>query len=521
MRSKTFFVLLGTSAVLADQIYVIDDAPSISPTDDLCGLNASKTTCNSFVDWDNLDPALQPMLLPNNKVFYAYVRPDVSSFYKTKIPDEAQRRELREVKPRFNGMAGRFVNMSPDPMLLMWLPGPAQDPLFITYVDSFEKSGTATYPGHRFCMAPIQDEKKCVKMFDVKEGVLRYTYDPFVDDPENYNLSDLTLDQLEKYQRLEIAEDFSRRYKTFTGRDFLSNYPRSRVTHYMYPADYLGQTHTVESDETHFTELPPKELLNAVSNSGSKRKLKPDQPRILNQYRSDAKLNMTLTVLSCAPRVYEIQNFMSDVEVDHILELAGTMSLHESRVGDSEVNLALGDGIEEKLSRSSTRTSKNAWVSRETSPIIDVVYRRAADLLHIDEALLRYRSPDEYPNLGSSLSIAEQLQLVHYEPGQEYTAHHDFGYPLITDRYQPSRFATLLLYLNEVTEGGETSFPRWVNAETSNELKVKPAKGKAVLFYGFLPDGNLDDLSQHAALPVIKGEKWLTNLWVWDPFSGA
>ena len=96
---------------------------------------------------------------------------------------------------------------------------------------------------------------------------------------------------------------------------------------------------------------------------------------------------MTLTVLSCAPRVYEIQNFMSDVEVDHILELAGTMSLHESRVGDSEVNLALGDGIEEKLSRSSTRTSKNAWVSRETSPIIDVVYRRAADLLHIDEAL--------------------------------------------------------------------------------------------------------------------------------------
>jgi len=517
MRSKTFFVLLGTSAVLADQIYVIDDAPSISPTDDLCGLNASKTTCNSFVDWDNLDPALQPMLLPNNKVFYAYVRPDVSSFYKTKIPDEAQRRELREVKPRFNGMAGRFVNMSPDPMLLMWLPGPAQDPLFITYVDSFEKSGTATYPGHRFCMAPIQDEKKCVKMFDVKEGVLRYTYDPFVDDPENYDLSDLTLEEVEKYQRLEIAEDFSRRYKTFTGRDFLSNYPRSRVTHYMYPADYLGQTHTVESDQTHFAELPPAELLKTVSYNELNQKLKTDQPRILQKYRSDDKMNMTLTVLSCAPRVFEIQNFLSDVEVDHFMHLAGGMTLQESSVSGSTNDIHL----DQNRLKSSTRTSKNTWVGRETSPIIDVVYRRAADLLHIDEALMRDRSPDEYPSLGSSASIAEPLQLVHYDPGQEYNAHHDFVYPHTMNKFQPARFATILLYLNEVTDGGETSFPRWVNAETSNELKVKPAKGKAVLFYGFLPDGNLDDLSQHAALPVIKGEKWLTNLWVWDPFSGA
>jgi len=32
-----------------------------------------------------------------------------------------------------------------------------------------------------------------------------------------------------------------------------------------------------------------------------------------------------------------------------------------------------------------------------------------------------------------------------------------------------------------------------------------------------LPDGNLDDFSQHAAEPVVSGEKWLINLWVWDP----
>jgi hypothetical protein len=44
---------------------------------------------------------------------------------------------------------------------------------------------------------------------------------------------------------------------------------------------------------------------------------------------------------------------------------------------------------------------------------------------------------------------------------------------------------------------------------------VKPEVGKAVLFYNQLPDGNYDERSQHAALPVIIGTKWLTNLWVW------
>jgi prolyl 4-hydroxylase len=82
---------------------------------------------------------------------------------------------------------------------------------------------------------------------------------------------------------------------------------------------------------------------------------------------------------------------------------------------------------------------------------------------------------------------------------------------------QPSRFATVLFYLNDDMVGGETSFPRWLNSETSEPLLVKPQRGKAVLFYNMLPDGNYDERSQHAALPVKKGEKYLTNLWVWDP----
>jgi 2OG-Fe(II) oxygenase superfamily len=103
------------------------------------------------------------------------------------------------------------------------------------------------------------------------------------------------------------------------------------------------------------------------------------------------------------------------------------------------------------------------------------VYRRAADLLRIDEAYLRGRDKGEIPERDDYLStLAEDLQLVNYKHRQEYTSHHDFGYSRIDRGAQGARYATLLLYLNEGMTGGETSFPRWVNAETFRELKVVP-----------------------------------------------
>ena len=68
---------------------------------------------------------------------------------------------------------------------------------------------------------------------------------------------------------------------------------------------------------------------------------------------------------------------------------------------------------------STTRTSKNSWVERERTPIIDAVYRRSADLLRIDEALFRQRLSDEHPDRDFRGTLAESLQLVHYDPGQE------------------------------------------------------------------------------------------------------
>lgn len=188
-------------------------------------------------------------------------------------------------------------------------------------------------------------------------------------------------------------------------------------------ADYFGQEHWVVTPETHFIDLPDEKELSPVNEVGSARVLKDEDPRILHEYRSpDPVLNMTLKVLSCAPRAFEIKNFLSQAEVNHIMYLTTGMKLHRSTTAGSDNQLTKED-LEQDDTRN-TRTSLNTWVYREKDAIMDTIYRRAADLLRIDEALLRPRSQDELPHLTSKRSLAEALQLVHYDVGQEYTAHH-------------------------------------------------------------------------------------------------
>lgn len=386
------------------------------------------------------------------------------------------------------------------------------DSSFIELIKPFSSGGTATFPGHYFIFTPDDDLSNILVRFTVQdypENV--YVYDPYhVEGDEEQTQKNLEeLDEMEKesYRKMRKSYLFGLEYKKFTGRSYLANYPRPRPPHFMWRADYFNQTHWVTTNETRFITKPPQESLPELTQFGKVRALRDTDSRPLAAYLEEGVFNMTLKVISCAPRAFEVLDFLSEVEVQHLLDLAAAETLAISTTGDGQTDKDI----------SATRTSYNSWLDRERSPIVDVIYRRAADLLRIDEALLRYRGDGEYPDLGTDYSIAEALQLVHYDPDQEYTAHHDFGYNELNDPYQAQRFATLLLYLNEGMQGGATSFPRWVNAETFEELKVEPQVGKAVLFYSQLPDGNMDDFSQHEAKKVLVGEKWLVNLWVWSP----
>ncbi|XP_018594572.2 transmembrane prolyl 4-hydroxylase isoform X1 [Scleropages formosus] len=151
------------------------------------------------------------------------------------------------------------------------------------------------------------------------------------------------------------------------------------------------------------------------------------------------------------------------------------------------------------------------------------------------------------------VELSEPLQVVRYEQGGHYHAHHDSGpvYPetacthtrLAANSSTPfetsCRYITVLFYLNSVEGGGETTFPvadnrtyeemsliqndvdlldTRKNCDKGN-LRVTPTKGTAVLWYNYLSDGKgwvgeLDEYSLHGGCVVTRGTKWIANNWI-------
>lgn len=131
------------------------------------------------------------------------------------------------------------------------------------------------------------------------------------------------------------------------------------------------------------------------------------------------------------------------------------------------------------------RTSENAffpWI--DETPVIHAINRRIAAAS------------------GTEVHAGEPLQILRYQPGQEYRPHHD-----ALPHTDNQRILTMLVYLSDRYEGGETLF-------LSTGLKVKGEIGDALLFRNADAQGRPDPLAQHAGLPVTAGEKLLASRWI-------
>jgi hypothetical protein len=53
-------------------------------------------------------------------------------------------------------------------------------------------------------------------------------------------------------------------------------------------------------------------------------------------------------------------------------------------------------------------------------------------------------------------------------------------------------------------------------AKCRSRLAIRSESGRAVLFYSQLPNGEEDKASTHGGCPVLSGQKWAANLWVWS-----
>jgi hypothetical protein len=277
------------------------------------------------------------------KTTLVYVEPDVNTFYKLQDEgDENPPKQRTKVTPKFNGFQGKFINMSNQPMTLYWEDRPGGTQHIMRNHAPFSASGTATFPGHRFFFAPVDHPEQEAARFVVGSYPQNlYVYDPYTvqDDPvaTEQNLKVLTKAERAKYDNWIKTLRFNEFYVNATGRSYLANYLRDPPQHWIWPADYFGQEHWVTTRETHFVQHPPKAIADKpLKEIGRKRILNDSQDRLLKEYRDTTSdvMNMTLKVISCAPRALEIPNFLSPTEVEHIIELAQGYELKLSSTGD-------------------------------------------------------------------------------------------------------------------------------------------------------------------------------------------
>ncbi|WP_345240962.1 2OG-Fe(II) oxygenase [Pontibacillus salipaludis] len=170
------------------------------------------------------------------------------------------------------------------------------------------------------------------------------------------------------------------------------------------------------------------------------------------------------------PLVVVLDNVASEEECEGLITLSHNR-LNRSKVGQSR-------------DTNDMRTSSGMFFEENENSLVERIEKRLSTIMNI---------PTQH---------AEGLQILHYEPGQEYKAHHDFF-----KQSDNNRISTLVLYLNDVEEGGETFFPKL-------GLSVTPKKGMAVYFEYFYQDDELNNQTLHSGNPVVKGEKWIATQWM-------
>ncbi|USK37267.1 2OG-Fe(II) oxygenase [Cytobacillus firmus] len=174
------------------------------------------------------------------------------------------------------------------------------------------------------------------------------------------------------------------------------------------------------------------------------------------------------------PLIVVLGNVLSDEECDQLIQQSKDR-MQRSKVANS-------------LEVDELRTSSSTFFEEGENALVARIEKRVSQIMNI---------PVEH---------GEGLQILNYKIGQEYKAHFDFFSSTSKAASNP-RISTLVMYLNDVEQGGETYFPKL-------NLSVSPQKGMAVYFEYFYNDQNLNDLTLHGGAPVVSGDKWAATQWM-------
>ncbi|XP_046368515.2 transmembrane prolyl 4-hydroxylase-like [Haliotis rufescens] len=253
----------------------------------------------------------------------------------------------------------------------------------------------------------------------------------------------------------------------------------------------------------------------------------------------EGKVHERIT-LALNPPVFEIRDFLSSSECSYIRQIAMKNGLKTSGLFTSAGQNTPESHTSARDLRDFARVSMQTYVHLDHDPILKGIRERLSAVTRLS---LHF------------FDDSEGLQVVRYGVGGHYHAHMDSGpemahglpcchqsrdcHPATSRCCQLCRYVTVLLYLNQVEEGGETAFPiadqdtealsnlmsKRENFNLSHNchnssVVIKPQEGMAVMWYNNHLDtetgwiGDLDPFSYHGGCDVLRGEKWIANCWV-------
>jgi prolyl 4-hydroxylase len=210
-----------------------------------------------------------------------------------------------------------------------------------------------------------------------------------------------------------------------------------------------------------------------------------DRKRIAsgNQIEIDGHIVKVLGRIA-EPDIVIFENVLTAAECDELIKLS-TPKLTRSTIVDDQTGAA---GIVD------SRSSEGTYFLRGENTFVARIEKRLAKLIDMP------------------VDNGEGLQILHYRTGAEYRPHYDFFSPenpgsAVHLAKGGQRVATLVMYLSDVDEGGETIFPEI-------GFSVAPRKGGAVYFSYCDTESRLDRATLHGGAPVTVGEKWIATHWV-------
>lgn len=205
------------------------------------------------------------------------------------------------------------------------------------------------------------------------------------------------------------------------------------------------------------------------------------------------KMNRAMNTICNDPYIYTIDNFLTEKECKFMIDVSkGNLKLAGVSKMEGEKSLEVG--------KYKGRTNSSYWMPHNAHPETLNIARKVAK------------------RIGCNYRHFENFQVIHYNENEEYKYHFDAYDKNEKEKYEKfcgqrgNRIRTVLIYLNDVEEGGGTGFDSLT--EYNEPVIVEPKMGKMVVFTNVNDDGSLNKKSRHAGLPVIKGEKWAFNLWL-------